>query len=65
MIFKLERASDYGDESQSREIEVNTIADLENIPERFNGGSICWHPPYELIINFEEKKITIYDDYLE
>lgn len=62
----------YGD--LYKEIEVNSLDELKNLPERFkknyNGDNKglfegIWKPPYELVINFEDMIIMIYDGYLE
>ena len=62
----------YGD--LNKEIEINSLDELKNLPERFkknyNGNDKeyldgIWKPPYKLVINFEDMTITIYDGYLE
>lgn len=70
MTFKLSCV--YGD--LNKEIEINSLDELKNLPERFkknyNGNNKdllngIWKPPYELVINFEDMTIIIYDGYLE
>lgn len=53
MKFTLKKASVY---RYSEEITINTLEDLEAIQKRAG---------YELIVNFEERTIWIYDDYME
>ena len=62
MEFTLRQASD---SSFEKKIDVRWIEDL--IPYTFTKGlGTCgFKAPYELIINLEEKTITIYDTYVE
>jgi hypothetical protein len=62
MKFKL--IWDYRD--KEREIEVNSLEELRDLPERFaKTASWNWEPPYDLVVDFEEMTITVYDNYLE
>ena len=65
MKFTIERATDYGE--PIREVDINTMDELENLPERLSSGDYCgtFAPPYEVVICFEEGRIIIYDYYLE
>lgn len=62
MEFTLRQASDW---EFKKKVDVRWIEDL--IPfTNVDGSDICgFKAPYELIINFEEKTITIYDTYVE
>lgn len=62
MEFTLRQASDW---SFEKKVDVRWIEDL--IPfTNVDGSDICgFKAPYELIINLQEKKITIYDTYVE
>lgn len=50
-----------------RQIEINSIEDLMNIPERTMSINIDskFDPPQRLVIDFRDKEIIIYDDYVE
>lgn len=59
-----------------KEVEINTLEDLENLKERLNYNLesysdknpdhySIWEPPYKVIIDFEEHEIRIYDWYIE
>lgn len=70
--MKFTLLSIYGD--LNKDIEINSLNELKNLPERFkknyNGDDKeyldgIWKPPYELVIDFENMTITIYDGYLE
>lgn len=64
------------DNNFKKEVKINTLEDLQNLKERLNYNlnsysdkdpdhHSIWDPPYELVINFEDMTITIYDGYLE
>lgn len=53
MKFKLEKASDW---DFKEEIEIKTLDDLECLYKKYKE---------ELIVDFKEKIITIYDSYIE
>lgn len=55
----------YNENSESREIEINSLEELKNLKERFIKVEYGWKPPYEVIIDFEEHWIRIYDYYIE
>jgi len=55
MVFKLQIASEY--KPPQKEININNLTDLQNLYYRFNET--------DLIINFKDKLIIIYDGYLE
>lgn len=70
--MKFTLTSAYGD--LNKEIEINSLDELKNLPERFkknyNGNNkgvldYIWSPPYSLVVDFEDMTITIYDGYLE
>ena len=51
---------------ETREVEVNSLEELKNLPERFaKHEDWQWEPPYELIIDFENMIIKVYDFYVE
>lgn len=62
MEFTLRQASDSEFE---KKVDVRWIEDL--IPfTNIEGLGMCgFKAPYELIVNFEEKTVTIYDTYVE
>ena len=65
MRFTVEKASDW---SNKREVEINSIEDIKNLPERYEKPlpwNRCLTSPYEVIINFERNTIVIYNSYLE
>ena len=58
----------------NKDIEINSLEELKNLPERFKKNynyadkeyyDGIWRPPYKLVINFEDMTIIIYDGYLE
>ena len=59
-----------------KEIEINTLEDLQNLKERLNYNLesfsdkdpdhySIWEPPYRIVVDFEEHEIKIYDWYIE
>lgn len=55
---------------EAREIEINTIEDLQNIPERYidvseRTGWKLRDDGYDVVVNFCDKEIIIYNTYLE
>lgn len=54
MRFQVEKASDY---DYQETVEINTIEDLIALSNRYNNE--------DLIINFRDNIIIIYDDYIE
>ena len=69
MKFKIQRASDGLISDIIETVDVSSIDELNTIteqykginPENYNG----WQGKHSLIINFENRTITIYDDYIE
>lgn len=69
MKFKIQRASDGLVPDTIETVDVSSIDELNTIaeqykginPENYNG----WQGKHSLIINFESRTITIYDDYIE
>lgn len=53
MQFKLRKASDY---PSAVEVEIENLQDLQALQEKYD---------HQLIIDFEEKEIVIYDYYVE
>ena len=53
MKFELRKASNY---RFVESIVINTLEDLKGLEEEYKN---------ELIVNFEDRRITIYDDYME
>lgn len=53
MTMKLRKASDWCFDGT---VEVNTLEDLRKLSEKYGA---------ELIVNFEDNAVTIYDDYVE
>lgn len=64
MIAKIERASDY---EEKRDVEINTIADLETLYHEAKANTMTGDFFYGLIVKFYdgEMHITIYDDFME
>lgn len=62
MEFTLRQASD---SSFEKKIDVRWIEDLIPFTNIDGLGTCGFKAPYELIVNFEERKITIYDTYVE
>ena len=61
MVFEIYNADGY-----VRSAEINSLEDIQNLPERFKQTNECyWEPPHEVIVGFEEKTIRIYDYYIE
>lgn len=59
-----------------KEVEINTLEDLQNLKERLNYNlesfsdnnpdyHSIWDPPYRIVVDFEEHEIRIYDWYIE
>lgn len=59
-----------------KEVEINTLEDLQNLKERLNynlesyfdknpNHHLIWDPPYKIVVDFEEHEIRIYDWYIE
>ena len=67
MKFKIHKVSD----DYERDVEINSLEDLQNLEERFiqtSKGyfySDAFAPPYDIIIDFEEREILVYDYYIE
>lgn len=69
MKFQIQRASDGLVPDDIETVDVSSIDELNSIaeqykginPENYNG----WQGKHSLIINFESRIITIYDDYVE
>lgn len=58
-----------------KEVEINTLEDLQNLKERLNYNlesfsdknpdhHSIWEPPYRIVVDFEEHEIRIYDWYI-
>ena len=63
MEFKINKASDFDCE---RNVEINSLEDLQNLKERFiQTSKDAFTPPYDIIIDFEGREITVYDSYIE
>lgn len=62
MEFTLRQASD---SSFEKKVDVRWIEDLIPFTNIEGLGTCGFKAPYELIVNFEEKKITVYDTYVE
>ena len=61
MLFEIYNVNGY-----VRSVEIKSLEDIQNLPERFKQTNECyWEPPHEVILNFEEKQIRIYDYYVE
>ena len=65
MKFRLTKASDWKFEE---EIEINSLEDLITLQNKYKNyegdPDYVWDNP-SLVIDFNEKEITIYDNYLE
>ena len=65
MKFRLTKASDWKFEE---EIEINSLDDLITLQNKYKNyegdPDYVWDNP-SLVIDFNEKEITIYDNYLE
>ena len=74
MKFRLEKASDWNDFGI---IEVNSLDELKNLNDKYNGKEAwAWSDSHKIVIDFEnlyeedkehgiEGVITIYDHYIE
>lgn len=64
MIFKVTKSSDWSFEEE--EVEINTLDELKQLQEKYAipEDNIYWKNP-SLIIDFNDKSITVYDYYLE
>lgn len=65
MKFRLTKASEWEFED---EVEINSLEDLialQNKYTNYEGANDCAWPNPSLVIDFNEKDITIYDYYLE
>lgn len=65
MEFTLKLASDWWNDKKSEKISVDKIEDLEQYTTYTDDGICGFSQPHELIINFRERTITIYDTYIE
>lgn len=65
MKFRLTKASEWEFEE---EVEINSLEDLENLQKLYTNckraSDYAWKKP-KLIVDFNEKEITIYDYYIE
>ena len=64
MIFKVTKASDWDFEEE--DVEINTLDELKQLQEKYAipEDNTYWKNP-SLIIDFNNKSITVYDYYLE
>lgn len=53
MNWELTFASDW---RKTETVQINTISDLERLYHKYDS---------ELIVNFEERRVTVYDGYIE
>lgn len=64
MIFTLKKASDCGFKEQ---VEISSLEELEALQKKYERPPYTahgWERP-ELVVDFFEKRIMIYDDYIE
>ena len=70
MEFNVKRASDGLCSDFIESVNVNTIEDLQHIADKYEGINpdepfSSWSGDHELIIDFKERTITVYDGYVE
>ena len=69
MKFDVGRASDGLGFTSIETVDINSIEDLNAIAEKYKGvnpkNHNSWNGNHELIIDFTEHTITIYDGYVE
>ena len=67
MKFNVYEASKIlGELKNGKEVEINTIEELERFTEKeFNCREDMFDGAQEIIVSFKKKRIIIYDDYIE
>lgn len=56
MKFRIEFASDWNWDEKERTVTINSLKELEALQKKYG---------HALIVDFEEKTILVYDDYIE
>ena len=70
MEFNVKRASDGLCSDFIETVSINTIEELQGIANKYKGINpeepfSSWSGDHELIIDFKEQTITVYDSYVE
>ena len=68
MEWLLYRASDFGDSTNDKLVDVETLDDIKNLPELKQDPNNWLHKGdtyQEVVLNFDEHTIMIYDFYIE